>query len=414
MLAVLLAIAGGSAWFVHKILSGEDPVATIAQIGSVVSLPPGTNTPDAAAPGTAHPDNLPVSDMQSPLVQPGVPAQGQSAPPGTADQDSGLLVVQPPAHNAAQTVEPGQLPSAPGDTPLWNETPVSPAPNLLMVPGAIEPPPPAAREDAVVRPAFITDIAAFLAQSYWPRGAHPSAVRSGITTLRLRWANLRYGAELQGLDGRRGDPRQARTAILGYVLNPATVTHLYSLYADSFAEALAQEADKRVIEQGPDKRLLTQAEKKELFSIYARYAATLGSALGKYAADPAMSGRVKAFAQAEETVHYSNRVYMESMLAHEQAQEKGSRQALNAARLRMDKDAATYQKRIREREAARERLVAAMSPDNNPRSPSADTLVYTAFWAYRRGPDSASALTACAKALNDMSAKLTAMSRQIQ
>lgn len=360
ILALLLAVAGGSAWFIHKILSGEDPVAVLTQsaTGQPVSPPPGDATPAGQASGL-----------------PGLSPRDQAAAPQAPGQDGGPMVVYPPSapHTYA---DPAQLP------------------------------PPATREDPVVRPAFVTDMAAFLVQNYWPKGTHPAAGRSGITTASLRWANLRYGAELQGLD-RRGDPRQARAAVLAYVLDPAAITRLYTLYADEFMAALLAEAGNRKVGQDGAGRALTTAEKKEMFVIYANYAARVGNALEKYAADPAMPARVKAFAEAEQAVQNANRAYMESMLAHEEAREK-SASGLTGARLRMDKDAATYQKRVREREAARERLVAAMSRAGAPRAASDDTLIYAAFWAYRRGPGSAPALTAGGKALNSMSARLAA------
>jgi hypothetical protein len=399
-IVLLLAVAGGSAWFIHSVLSGQNPLAGDA------SGPAGGATPTPAdgplksvtlpgsAPGTALPggQNSPQPGTQAgaqPIV-PVVPGQ-TGTPPGAA---SGVVPLSPAGAGAAPG---GQAGSAAGeDTPR----------DLLLVPGVIAAPSQTSREDAVVRPAFVSDIAAFLAQNYWPRNTHPSARRAGITTVSLRWANLRYGAELQGLEGRGSDPAKARSAVLGYVLQPGTVSRLYSLYADDFVGALAAEANRRVLGEGEARRALATAEKKELFDIYASYAARVSAALGRYAADASISRKVVAYANAEQAVQETNRIYMESSIAYEDAQENGGKSAAEAARLRRDKDAATYQKRIRERETLREALVAAMSRDKNAQDSGGDTLVYVAFWAYRRGPDSGPALQACAKALADMSAKL--------
>jgi hypothetical protein len=223
---------------------------------------------------------------------------------------------------------------------------------------------------------------------------------------------LRYGAELRGLDGRSGDTGGARRAILGYILNPVVVSRLYGLYSDGFVASLTQEADKRLVGEGDGKRSLSSAEKKEMFTIYSGFAAHIAGALERYAADSSMPGKVQAYAQAEQAVQDANRVYMESMLAHEEAAAGNDKAHISAARLRMDKEAATYQKRIREREIAKNALVSGMSKGRN--AGGSDTLVYAAFWAYRRGGDSAQALHACAKALTDMSAKLAAVSRQMQ
>ena len=440
VLVLLVGVAGASAFFIHKILTGEDPIASIKEATGLSALAPSGAKGTNGANGTGGGGETPRNGAPAVLTPGETVGQGETTPT-TATSDPvppGQFVVPPTGapdvfaeNQAGNTQTPGTetdpfdnglVPPtyegtyegayADGDAPEPDSgMPADPAPNLLLVPGAIEPPPAAAREDAVVRPAFVDDIAAFLAQNYWPKNTHPSARRSGITTASLQWANLRYGAELRDLDGRRGDPGSARRAILGYILNPAAVGRIYDLYAEGFIAALRQEADKRLVGEGNGKRALTAAEKKEMFGIYAGYASRVAAALDNYAADSTMPKKVEAYAGAERTVQDANRAYMESMLAFEETSLGTDTASTNAARLRMDKEAATYQKRVREREAARDALVSAMSKGKAGRD---DTLVYTAFWAYRRGADSASSLRACAKTLGDMSAKLNAASRQIQ
>lgn len=404
VLVLLLGVAGASAWFIRGILNGKDaPAAT-------------TGTAASAADERGEPATLPTTTVGA------SGASDSDGAPGSASADvpPGQFVA-PPANIPVATADAGQSGGLPGSAPDGlppamsavgaerdADLPDTPAPNLLMAPGTTAQTPLPAGEDAVVRPAFVNDIAAFLAQNYWPKNTHPSARRSGITTASLHWANLRYGAELRG-----SDPSLTRRAILGYILNPTAVGRIYGLYADGFASALRQEADRRLVGEGDGKRPLSTAEKKEMFGIYSGYAARTGSALERYATDPAMPDRVQAYAEAEQAAHNANRVYMESVMAHEEAAESGNKPQVTAARLRMDKEAATYQKRIREREGARNALVRAMSRDNKV-SGSDDTLVYAAFWAYRRGPESSPALRSCAKALGDMSAKLAAESKQIQ
>ncbi|MCC8194821.1 MAG: hypothetical protein LIP28_09280 [Deltaproteobacteria bacterium] len=407
VLLVLLAVAGVSAFFIHGVLTGEDrSSAPTEQAGAPETGenlgPPVVLTPDGAA-GRETPsapgDPVPPGQFVIP------PSEGD----GQAGPDTPEAEV--PGQGPEDALGGPTSPAAEGDRADTTGEPSEPAPNLLLVPGAIETPPPAAREDAVVRPAFIDDIAAFLAQNYWPKNTHPSARRSGITTASLQWANLRYGADLRGLDGRRDDSRGARRAILGYILNPEAVSRIYGLYADGFVAALKQEADKRVVGEGDGKRPLSEQEKKEMFGIYSGFAARVAGALENYAANPAMPAKVQDYAQAEQGVQDANRIYMESMIAYEEAAESGDNARATAARLRMDKEAATYQKRIRERETAKNALVTAMNKDKS--ASGSDTLVYAAFWAYRRGADSAPSLRACAKALHDMSAKLAAAARQM-
>lgn len=452
VLLLLLGVAGASAYFIHKILSGEDVLpgitARLGDSGTTGSTAPGgpaapggpgvAGDPAATGgPGVAGGPAAVGGPAAAPGQGPGPVASTEPVPPGQlvvppasipppppplpgdppVDLNTGLVAI--PGGEGVQT--PGHVPPtvyvAPPHLPRDGQDalPEAPsgetAPPVLLVPGFIAPPPQSVREDAVVRPAFVNDIAAFLAQNYWPKNTHPSATRNGITTASLQWANLRYGAELRGVDSRT-DPGAVRRAILGYVLNPAAVGRIYGLYADGFVAALKQEADRRSVGGANARRSLTVSEKKEMFGIYADYASSVSFALENYAADSAMPGRVRAFAEAEQAVQDANRVYMESMLAHEEAEESGDRARVTAARLRMDKEAATYQKRIRERETKKDALVGAMAKGRNRHAE--DTFVYAAFWAYRRGDDSAQSLRACAKALSDMSAKLTAASRQIQ
>lgn len=414
---LLLGVAGASAFLIHKILTGEDPLTSIKEAtGLFASVPEKASRPDVPAPLTPG-EIAGQGEARSPAAAPVPPGQFVVPPPGAPDVFAGITDgagnAQAPG-SETDTFAKGLVPPTykGRDEPDPDSgVPAEPAPNLLLVPGAIATPPPAAREDAVVRPAFVNDIAAFLAQNYWPKNTHPSARRGGITTASLQWANLRYGAELRDLDGSRGDPGSARRAILGYILNPAAVGRIYGLYAEGFIAALHQEAEKRLVGEGDGKRALTDAEKREMFGIYAGYAARVGAALENYAEDSTMPQKVEIYAEAEKTVQDANRAYMESMLAFEEASHGVNSANTNAARLRMDKEAATYQKRVRERETARNTLVAAMSKGKANRD---DTLVYAAFWAYRRGADSASSLRACSKVFGDMSAKLNAASRKSQ
>ena len=408
VLFMLAGIAGASAFFIHSVLTAkETPPPTVEQSEKA-------KDPDDLGPPV-------VLTPSAPLGQDAPPAATTPLPPGQFVAPPTDLAEQPSREAEILTAAvSSQIPPASLAEPVPEQveprvdiirnSPPDPAPNLLLVPGAIESPPPAAREDAVVRPAFVNDIAKFLAQNYWPKNTHPSARNSGITTASLQWANLRYGADLRGADGRQGDSRGARHAVLNYVLKPPAIDRIYGLYADGFVAALKQEANRRTVGEGNGKRPLSEQEKKEMLGLYANFATRIANALENYAADATMPAKVQAYSQAEQAVQEANRIYLESMVAHEEAAESRDKAKVVAAQLRMDKDAATYQKRVREREAARSALVEGMSKKQNGYGD--DTLVYTAFWAYRRGENSASSLRACSKALGDMSAKLAGAARK--
>ncbi|GHV50660.1 hypothetical protein FACS1894168_2070 [Deltaproteobacteria bacterium] len=397
-LFVLLAVAGGSAWFIHSILPGENG-------GSTATQARGEGTEANSAGQASSEGKSLLSDVTDQIARV-VQGLGNTLQPDQNTQAKGaekLPETQPGIAGGQVYGVPAGSGNASGGGNAGN----NPADNLLLAPGAIATPPPAAREDAVVRPAFVTDMAAFLAQNYWPKNTHPAAKRSGITTVSLRWANLRYGAELRAYDGNRDDPGKVRSAILEYILSPAVIGRIYNLYADDFVAVLSREAAKRTVGEGSSSRSLAGAEKKEMFTIYASYASRVAGALEAYAADPAMAARVVAYAEAENAAQAANRSYMESMIVYEEALEGNNAADTDAARLRRDKDAALYQKRIREREGKYNALFSAMtSRFKNPPAEGKDTIIYVAFWAYRRGANSAAALQICAKALSDMGAKL--------
>lgn len=414
LVVLFLAIAGGSAWIIHTVLNGEDPpfigdsggttppAGTSSAQGNSAQPSPGVLTP---LPPATNAGGTPVQggETGTASVQNGATLPGgvvvESIPGGTAESGTGI---------SGETLPPPvSSPLASNENPERENTPDqngTPAANLLVAPVSSVSQPAQAGEDAVVRPAFVDDIATFLAQNYWPKGTHPSAKNGGITTASLRWANLRYGAGLRSLDGRQ--------AVLQYVLTPAMVGRLYSMYADSFASSLVRGAESRSVGEGSARRFLTGAEKKEMFTIYSSYAARVSGALERYAATPGMAAKVEAYAKSESLVEEANKVYIESVIAYENSVEGNDNNVMTTARLKRDKEAATYQKRIREREAAHTSLVTAMS-GGKAGGGSRDTLVYVAFWAYRRGADSAPALKACAKALSDMSAKLSATAKNL-
>lgn len=435
LLFLLLAVAGGSAWLIHQILEGGDPAASEAAGSSDISetvakvfdsvrqkimgdtAGSGKSEQLRGTPQTA-PAPLPnaSSALEAVVLGPDgkeVPAR-EGIPSGPDARDGRPAGIQPPPIGdvpgsvAGRNAPPGGIVDN-GDSASAEMDAVPLAENMLVAPGSAETPPAARDEDPVVRPAFIDNFAAFLAGNYWPKGTHPAAVNSGLTTVSPRWANLRYGAELRGLDGGRSDPGPVRNAILKYVLNPATVDSLFNLYADSFVAALRQGADTRVLDSAAG-RSLTAEEKREMFAIYSHYAARLSAALSRYAGDKSIRGKVEAYAAAEEAVQEANRTFMESSLLHENELESRDRQKIAASRLRMDKDAAAYQRTIREREAKRSALVVAMGGAG----PDDGTLLYTAFWAYRRGANSVPGLEACARALSNLSAKLSAAGKKIQ
>ncbi len=408
-LFLLLALGGTAFWVMQETLDkGAPSLPGFAGNATGVAAPP-SKVPESGGANTAASRGVsPIPIPQSTPQEAQSPAVGQQFFP----------VVRPPAAPAgtvpatprAPIAVPGQDLASEGVTPDTSGTGQS----LPFIAGGgddITRPVsraalPKTMEDAVVRLAFVDDLAAFLAENYWPRGTHPSAGKGGITTVSVKWANLRYGGELQGMR-RGGDLAEARASVLRYVLQPSMLEGLYGLYMDRFMAGLAVAADARKVGQPGRERSLTAAEKKEILQIYAARSRGLGAAIAAYVADAGMRGRVESFHAAENAALEASRAYMESAGIYENAQEEGKPSGLEAIRARMERDAGIYQRSIQTREGAREDLVRAMK-GGAARTLGDDTLVFVASWLYRRVQGNPEALRAAANVLQNAGNRLAA------
>ena len=405
-LLVGFVVLAGCGWGVHAFLSSESapipapfsepvvaPIAeskTAASSSSLVENPVGqaSAVADALAaaertvtPGAPLPAEAPVMEPPVAVQNTGVPVPPPGAPMnenlGGDDTSTAGMLMPPVVETAVEGSSPQASPRVSG------------------------------REDGVVRMMFVDDLAAFLVRNYWPRGTHPSAVRTGISTVSVQWANLRYGAEMSGIQGGDGSPVQARASVLRYVLNPATINSIYALYADRFVVSLQARAGTRTVESSGRKRLLTGAEKKEMLTLYAAYARSLGNALKRYTADQSMPAKVRAYKKAAESVDAARRAYLERVDAYETLQHGGGRQQAARARSAVELAAGVYQESIRKREEAKRTLITAMGGDKD----SDESLVYIASWAERRGAEKSAALAACGDVALNMATRLRNASR---
>ena len=393
VLLLLVAVAGVALWVMQETLDKGAPslpgFSSNSTSSSSQSAPAGG---DAASPPRGTPLAPGLQAGERPLVE---------APPSALAVPSLL-----PGGEASQAGRDGTQPGAAGQP---ENTPFIAGGGDVVLP--LSPTTmPHVKEDGVVRLAFVDDLAAFLVENYWPKGAHPSARQGGISTVSINWANLRYGGELQGM--RRGDDlAQARAAVLRYVLNPSMLEGLYKLYIDRFLAVLEAAADARRVGPAGKERPLTSAEKKEMLNLYAAQARGLGAALTAYSSGGGMRERVEKLQTAVKAVEDANRVYMESVGAYEELQAGNKRVGLDAARARMDRDAAAYQRVIQAREQTREDLVRAMQQGGATRGVGDDTLVYVASWAYRRGTTNPEALRTAAQVLQSAGSRLAAAAK---
>ncbi len=265
--------------------------------------------------------------------------------------------------------------------------------------------PPVAGEDSVVRLAAVKDLAEFLVDNYWPKGAHPGAKSSGISTLSLKALNLRYGVNLRGLSWAGEDPSRGRAYVLSYIFTPSMIDGLERLYSDRLIEYML-EAGRRA-RRGADARTgLSNAELAEMFNIYAGMAKEVADGAQAYAENPEAGKRLEAYFAAEQAAYAANTRYVELMSALGGQDDEKPVEAGSAARqAELDAAGKEYQTSIPQREKARESAIAAMSRGAAKRS-SPDSLLYLSAWCSRRGPAGLPALKSAVKAVNNLAAKM--------
>ncbi len=269
---------------------------------------------------------------------------------------------------------------------------------------------PLLRADSTVTPRFITDLAAYLVNGYYPKGTHPAAANRGVTTISLQALNLRYGGALVGLNQPLDDAAEHRRYVLRYVLMPSMINALYNLYADSFENSLAlQAAELERTRANGETSKLSKAEQAELFSIYANGARTLAAVLHACAADREISRQMQAYWRAEKAAMNCDEAFRNAIQAQELARETG--QDLGAAKTAAEQAGNAYRNAIMAREQARSDLVTILRGHPGVRGLGDDQMLFAVSWVERRLfeiPNSLDAITALGNIMDNMAARLEA------
>ena len=255
-------------------------------------------------------------------------------------------------------------------------------------PGETLPMPP--REDTVVPVTFVDDLAAFLAENYWPEGTHPLARGKGVTTASLKLANLKYGSQLHGLNAPSDNSTAQRQQVLQYVFLPSMLQGLYALYSPRFVQALDQQAHLQT--RGDSETPLTEAQIGEMYGLYATQVKGLADTIKAYSQQPEARKLVSAYDRASSGASEAYRRFTEG-------KETDSGELVNASR---------YQEAVIQREQAREDLANALRSEGSVKGLDSDTLVYTAQWLYRRGEGQEQTFRALAAVLEACASKLRA------
>lgn len=254
--------------------------------------------------------------------------------------------------------------------------------------------------DAIVTTAFVSDLANYLADNYWPVGTHIAAVNSPASTAGISGAGQRYGSELTGFAtnspaaGR--DYLRERSMVLNYVYTPPMIKALSHLYADRFAAQLAQAGLEQTRTRNGKSASLSKAEVAEMLRYYADYARGVGSALMAYNASPGIDALAHNYTLAQVAAHEANIKFQEAQYLAESDKDKSRRQERNAAEA-LKKAEQEYRLYMLEQERAKEAVVHAMSRGTTRRIGD-QSLLYIAGWASRRGDNAGASHEAAAEA----------------
>ena len=317
----------------------------------------------------------------------------------------------PPAHDvgaaapgipASGTLIQGTVPSA-ADLAAAESARVAeaaaPPPDALAAPA---PPPgvmPLQRDDSVIRPDFVHDLANWLVTRYKPG---PQGGKGQIN-VSVQAVNMRYGARMRGMESRGKDPAGARAYILRYAFNSAMLEALYGIYADRLVDAVARAA--LAPEQG---KALSEAQLDDLYKIYADFWGDLASAVNGIAALPDLKARMESINKANQQIIVLHKQITENVFALDEAREKKDAANIPGIEARIENLNERYRTGLQEQSKARAALVSAVRKNGPARRVDDDGILFLTQWIERRMEMQGEALGAAGKAsalLHDLSAR---------
>jgi hypothetical protein len=258
---------------------------------------------------------------------------------------------------------------------------------------------PLQREDSVIRPAFVRDLAQWLVTRYKPA---PQGAKGQIN-ISLQAANMRYGMNLRGMERKGKDSAGARAHIPRYAFNPAMLEALYGIYAERLVNELARTA------LAPDQgKGLSKAQLDDLYSSYAAFFADLAGVTGGIAAMPDLPDRIDNINRANQHTITLHRQLTENVFALDEAREAKNTADIRSIEAKIENLNWRYRTSLQGQSNARAALVSAIRNKGHSRTLllDDDSLLFLALWIDRRMDNQGDALAAVRKAsdlLTDLS-----------
>ncbi len=219
----------------------------------------------------------------------------------------------------------------------------------------------ASREDEVITPEFLRDLARQVFEHYIPADAESKEPRF---TLTFREVNTRYGLNMYGIKAEGGTISSMRKHLFRYVFSEKVLSFLTQKYTPVFIRELvsiSRSTPKIVQKEGGEEKkvVLKDSQIADMLRRFARRLETISTVLGE-CMQKKNKHLVSSYIKAEKNVH-------EAYFAYRRKKENNKDEELGRR----------IKETITAREKARSRLAGAFSADG-------DQAVYIAKWAFRR------------------------------
>ncbi|MBQ2760798.1 MAG: hypothetical protein IJE96_02600 [Mailhella sp.] len=390
--AVLLLCAGAGAWYYtnegflpqEKAVQSAAPSAPVLNTASEAAGPAEAGKP--AAPSTAP------ADAGTPSAEAQAEAQAEAAP----RQVSGSLNSGPrPRQLSAEEKRDARVEEALAATSRMDG---GDSASGSLSENAAQPVKEA--HDPVVTPHFVSELAAWLANSYKPAANGGGLGKSAVT---LRSANARFSLS-PALRSAERDALKGRSAILRYVYSPGMLEALYRMYGPALLAELEDAARS-------GRRSFDQAQTAAMFRLYSGKLASVASAL-EAASRLDVPAMVKPIRQAAAQEEAASEAFAKAYAAHSEAREAGNREAMDRHSARMVQSIREASQADARKERVRQNVVHALK-QNMTGTPLSDAdLIFLAEWLERRKA-SKEAVSASASICRRLSAEMAAKAAEL-
>ena len=390
--AVLLLCAGAGAWYYtnegflpqEKAVQSAAPSAPVLNTASEAAGPAEAGKP--AAPSTAP------ADAGTPSAEAQAEAQAEAAP----RQVSGSLNSGPrPRQLSAEEKRDARVEEALAATSRMDG---GDSASGSLSENAAQPVKEA--HDPVVTPHFVSELAAWLANSYKPAANGDGLGKSAVT---LRSANARFSLS-PALRSAERDALKGRSAILRYVYSPGMLEALYRMYGPALLAELEDAARS-------GRRSFDQAQTAAMFRLYSGKLASVASAL-EAASRLDVPAMVKPIRQAAAQEEAASEAFAKAYAAHSEAREAGNREAMDRHSARMVQSIREASQADARKERVRQNVVHALK-QNMTGTPLSDAdLIFLAEWLERRKA-SKEAVSASASICRRLSAEMAAKAAEL-